>query len=114
MPKQSKYVVLIALGTALSGSLGSAWAQPDAGAPTQGEALAQARQARELTRDWEALRREVGAGEVLDTQAAIERYRVFFDLFRAHKDVITGITLWGIDNEAVLRRHPLQGRLPSR
>jgi endo-1,4-beta-xylanase len=28
-----------------------------------------------------------------------ERYRVFFDLFRARKDLITGVTLWGIADD---------------
>ncbi len=33
--------------------------------------------------------------DALQTKQA-ERYRVFFDMFRAHKDVITGVTTWGI------------------
>ena len=36
--------------------------------------------------------------DALQTQQA-ERYRAFFDLFRAHKDVITGVTLWGIADD---------------
>jgi endo-1,4-beta-xylanase len=28
-----------------------------------------------------------------------ERYRAFFDMFRAHKDVITGVTTWGIADD---------------
>ena len=36
--------------------------------------------------------------DALQTQQA-ERYRAFFELFRAHKDVITGVTLWGIADD---------------
>ena len=36
--------------------------------------------------------------DALQTQQA-ERYRAFFNLFRAHKDVITGVTLWGIADD---------------
>ncbi len=36
--------------------------------------------------------------DALQTQQA-ERYRVFFDMFRAHKDVITGVTLWGVADD---------------
>jgi endo-1,4-beta-xylanase len=36
--------------------------------------------------------------DALQTQQA-ERYRVFFDMFRAHKDVLTGVTLWGIADD---------------
>jgi endo-1,4-beta-xylanase len=36
--------------------------------------------------------------DALQTQQA-ERYRAFFDMFRAHKDVITGVTLWGIADD---------------
>ena len=36
--------------------------------------------------------------DALQTQQA-ERYRVFFELFRAHRDVITGVTLWGIADD---------------
>jgi endo-1,4-beta-xylanase len=36
--------------------------------------------------------------DAVQTQQA-ERYRAFFDLFRAHKDVITGVTLWGIADD---------------
>jgi endo-1,4-beta-xylanase len=36
--------------------------------------------------------------DALQTKQA-ERYRAFFDLFRAHRDVITGVTLWGIADD---------------
>jgi endo-1,4-beta-xylanase len=36
--------------------------------------------------------------EALKNQQA-ERYRAFFELFRAHRDVITGVTLWGIADD---------------
>jgi endo-1,4-beta-xylanase len=36
--------------------------------------------------------------DALQTRQA-ERYRAFFDLFRAHKNVITGVTLWGIADD---------------
>src|SRR6185503_4328968 len=36
--------------------------------------------------------------DALQTQQA-ERYRAFFELFRAHSDVITGVTLWGIADD---------------
>lgn len=36
--------------------------------------------------------------DALQTEQA-ERYRAFFDLFRAHRDVITGVTLWGIADD---------------
>ena len=36
--------------------------------------------------------------DALQTKQA-ERYRAFFDMFRAHKDVITGVTLWGIADD---------------
>jgi endo-1,4-beta-xylanase len=35
--------------------------------------------------------------EVLEEQA--ERYRVFFDMFRAHSDVISSVTTWGISDD---------------
>jgi endo-1,4-beta-xylanase len=36
--------------------------------------------------------------DALQTKQA-ERYRAFFELFRAHKDVITGVTLWGVADD---------------
>jgi endo-1,4-beta-xylanase len=36
--------------------------------------------------------------DALQTQQA-ERYRAFFNLFRTHRDVITGVTLWGIADD---------------
>jgi endo-1,4-beta-xylanase len=36
--------------------------------------------------------------DALKTQQA-ERYRAFFDLFRAHSDVITSVTLWGVADD---------------
>ena len=36
--------------------------------------------------------------DAVQTQQA-ERYRAFFAAFRAHKDVITGVTLWGIADD---------------
>jgi endo-1,4-beta-xylanase len=36
--------------------------------------------------------------DALKTQQA-ERYRAFFELFRAHRNVITGVTLWGIADD---------------
>ena len=36
--------------------------------------------------------------DALQTQQA-DRYRAFFDMFRVHKDVITGVTLWGIADD---------------
>ena len=36
--------------------------------------------------------------DALQTQQA-ERYRAFFDMFRAHKDVISGVTFWGIADD---------------
>lgn len=36
--------------------------------------------------------------EALQAQQA-ERYRAFFDMFRAHSDEITGVTLWGIADD---------------
>jgi endo-1,4-beta-xylanase len=36
--------------------------------------------------------------EAVQAQQA-ERYRAFFDMFRAHADVITGVTLWGIADD---------------
>jgi endo-1,4-beta-xylanase len=36
--------------------------------------------------------------DALQTKQA-ERYRAFFDMFRAHKDVITGVTTWGIADD---------------
>ncbi len=36
--------------------------------------------------------------EALQQQQA-ERYREFFDMFRDHSDVITGVTFWGIADD---------------
>jgi endo-1,4-beta-xylanase len=36
--------------------------------------------------------------QALKTQQA-ERYRAFFDMFRAHRNVITGVTFWGIADD---------------
>src|SRR4029079_4502584 len=36
--------------------------------------------------------------DALQTEQA-ERYRAFCELFRKHKDVITGVTLWGVADD---------------
>ena len=54
------------------------------------------------------------AGEMLELvglSAQADRYAQFFQLFRNHKDVMTGVTLWGVADDATWLSMFSSGRL---
>lgn len=65
---------------------------------------------------WEKETRERGADESdaftpeLE-QKQIEKYKMFFDVFREYKDVLTGVTFWNVsDHHTWLDNYPVPGR----
>lgn len=65
---------------------------------------------------WEKFDRERKSGEsdVLTPeleQQQLEKYKMFFNVFREYKDVITGVTFWNIsDKHTWLDNYPVKGR----
>ncbi|MUP44968.1 endo-1,4-beta-xylanase [Gramella sp. BOM4] len=65
---------------------------------------------------WEKEQRELKPGESDEftpelEQKQIEKYDMFFEVFRDYKDVLTGVTFWNIsDRNTWLDRYPVAGR----
>ena len=65
---------------------------------------------------WEKERRELKPGESDEftpelEKRQIEKYDMFFEVFRDYKDVLTGVTFWNIsDRNTWLDRYPVEGR----
>ncbi len=65
---------------------------------------------------WEKEQRELRPGETDEftpelEQKQIEKYDMFFKVFRDYKDTITGVTFWNIsDRDTWLDRYPVEGR----
>ena len=65
---------------------------------------------------WEKEQRELRPGESDEftpelEQKQIEKYDMFFEVFRDYKEVLTGVTFWNIsDRDTWLDRYPVEGR----
>ncbi len=65
---------------------------------------------------WEKEQRELKPGESDEftpelEQKQIEKYDMFFEVFRDYKDILTGVTFWNIsDRDTWLDRYPVEGR----
>lgn len=65
---------------------------------------------------WEKERRDVRPNESDELSADLaerqfQRYKMFFDVFRKHKNQISGVTFWGLtDAHTWLNQYPVKGR----